>query len=120
MNKAKAVCGTALSLLLLVGGEAVRAAPGAAEYEAQCAGCHQPNGEGMEGVFPALAGSSFVTGAVKDVIDVVLNGRGTAMPSFAGDMNDADLAALISYTRSSWGNQASTVTAADVAAQRKK
>jgi len=74
-------------------------------YTTACAGCHQENGKGIPGTFPALAGSSIATGSVDAHIDRVLNGKpGTAMAAFAKQLDDVDLAAVISYERNSFGN----------------
>src|SRR3954470_196589 len=82
-----------------------------------CSACHQPTGKGVKGAFPALAGSAFVQGDPKLVMITVLNGRG-GMPSFKDDLSDADLAAILTYVRSSWGNKASAIKPGDVAAAR--
>jgi cytochrome c6 len=82
-----------------------------------CAACHQPNGEGIEGAFPKLAGNAFVSGDPKLVINTLLNGRG-GMPSFRDDLKDDQLAAVASFVRSSWGNTAPPITAAQFTAQR--
>lgn len=82
-----------------------------------CAACHMANGEGMAAAnFPALKGSAMVTGPAEAQIQQVLKGK-NAMPGFSY-LSDADLASIITYTRNAWGNDAGTVTAADVAAQR--
>jgi cytochrome c oxidase subunit 2 len=83
-------------------------------YDKQCAVCHQPEGQGMAPVFPALAGSQIVNGPLlsaegkllKDShVDRVLNGRaGTAMQAFKTTLSDAELAAVITYERNSFGN----------------
>jgi cytochrome c oxidase subunit 2 len=89
-------------------------------YAANCASCHQANGQGLQGAFPALAGSAIVQGPAAGQIDILLNGKaGTAMVSFAR-LSDADLAGVITYTRNSWGNSAEgdVVTPADVQAAR--
>ena len=91
-------------------------------YNAQCVACHQANGKGVEGAFPALDGSQIVMGPMADHIGVMLNGvQGTAMQSFA-NLNDVELAALITYARPSWGNagqgQDPVVMPAEVAAAR--
>jgi cytochrome c oxidase subunit 2 len=88
-------------------------------YAANCVACHQPTGRGAPPAFPPLAGSKVVNGPEEAQIDVVLNGRPkTAMQSFA-QMSNADLAAVITYTRNSWGNKASDVQPAEVKARRK-
>jgi cytochrome c oxidase subunit 2 len=79
-------------------------ARGAQVYAANCAACHQATGQGVPNAFPALAGSKVVNGPKAEQILVVLHGRqGTAMASFA-QLSDTDLAAVITYTRNSWGN----------------
>lgn len=78
-------------------------------YAINCASCHQPNGRGVPPSFPALEGSSVVLGDSAAQIDILLNGRtGTAMAAFGSILGDNDLAAVISYTRNSWGNQGRT------------
>jgi cytochrome c oxidase subunit II len=74
-------------------------------YAANCVACHQATGKGVAGAFPALDGSKIVTGPKADQIALVLNGKaGTAMPAWKG-LSDTDLAAVITYTRNSWGNK---------------
>jgi len=82
-----------------------------------CSACHQATGKGVKGAFPALAGSAFVQGDPKIVMTTVLNGR-AGMPAFKDDLTDADLAAILTYVRSSWGNKASAIKPADVLAAR--
>jgi mono/diheme cytochrome c family protein len=86
-------------------------------YVTNCSACHQESGAGMPGAFPALAGDKVVTGDPAAVIGVVLKGRG-GMPAFGADLSDADVAAAVSYIRSSWGNAAAPVTPAAVTAVR--
>ena len=74
-------------------------------YAANCAACHQANGKGVPGTFPALDGSKIVNGPKAAQIALVLNGKpGTAMPPWT-QLSDVDLAAVITYTRNSWGNK---------------
>jgi cytochrome c oxidase subunit 2 len=81
--------------------------------------CHQANGQGIPGAFPALAGGELTIGPAKGHIDIVLNGKpGTSMGAFGAQLNDADLAAVITYERNSWGNSASVVHPTDVRAAR--
>ncbi len=89
-------------------------------YGKFCAACHQANGQGVPGAFPALKGSKVATGPVKDHIAVVLNGRpGTAMAAFGPQLSDADIAAVVTYERNAWGNDTGDVVQpADVAAAR--
>jgi mono/diheme cytochrome c family protein len=78
-----------------------------------CAACHQEDGKGIPGAFPALAGDPFVLGPMANPIGVVLNGR-AGMPTFKADLTDDQIAAALTHVRTSWGNKASAVTAADV------
>ena len=92
-------------------------ADGAALYAANCAGCHGASGEGAA-VFPPLAGNEKLADA-SYVIGTVLNGKpGTAMPAFGSRLSDDQLAALISYVRTSWGNSYGKVSAAEIANAR--
>jgi cytochrome c6 len=86
-------------------------------FAKNCAACHQASGKGIPGAFPALAGNAFVQGAPVDVATVLLKGRG-GMPDFSGSLNDADIAQVLSYVRSSWGNGAAAITEQEVGAQR--
>ena len=75
-------------------------------YGTYCAACHQANGNGITGVFPALNGSPMVLEDIEGHIDIILNGKpGTAMQAFAAQLNDADLAAVVTYERNAWDNQ---------------
>jgi cytochrome c oxidase subunit 2 len=79
-------------------------------YNKICAACHQPNGKGVPGTFPALAGSKIVTGPVDAHLHLVMNGKpGTAMQAFASQLNDVDLAAVVSYERNAFGNNTGDV-----------
>jgi cytochrome c oxidase subunit II len=83
---------------------------GKAAYLTTCAGCHQAEGTGIAGVFPALKGSAIATGDISKHLDIVLHGKpGTAMSAFAAQLNDADLAAIITYERNAWGNDTGDV-----------
>jgi cytochrome c oxidase subunit II len=88
-------------------------------YAANCVACHQPTGKGAPPAFPALAGSKIATGPGEAQIDLVLNGKpNTAMQSFK-QLSNVELAAVITFTRNSWGNKASEVQPAEVKARRK-
>jgi cytochrome c oxidase subunit 2 len=79
---------------------------GAQVFASQCVACHQASGRGIPGAFPALVGSPVVLGEPAGQIKVLLNGRaGTAMASFK-QLSDVELAAVMTYTRNAWGNQA--------------
>lgn len=91
-------------------------------YGSMCVACHQANGKGVPGAFPALDGSQIVKGPKAEQVAILLKGKqGTAMQSYA-QLSDVDIAALITYSRQSWGNGGSgqdpVVVPADVAAAR--
>jgi cytochrome c oxidase subunit 2 len=96
------------------------AARGEKVYAENCVACHQASGQGTPAMkAPALAGSKFVTGPEEGPIDTLLGGRpNTAMQSFAR-LSDTELAAVITYARNSWGNNASDIQPAEVKARRK-
>jgi mono/diheme cytochrome c family protein len=107
----------------------VRPDPGRAaaakSYLDHCGGCHQAGGRGIAGVFPPLAGNGVVVAAdPADILKVVLQGipaqnQRVPMPSFAGQLDDGEIAAIANYLRTSWGNAAApNATAAAVAKLR--
>jgi cytochrome c oxidase subunit 2 len=74
-------------------------------YNANCAACHMPNGEGLPGVFPALKGSQIAIADQPKHIDVLINGvTGTAMQAYAKQLSMSELAAVVTYERNAWGN----------------
>ena len=74
-------------------------------YQSACASCHQPDGSGIPGTFPAMTGSPITTGDIQEHIDVVFNGvPGTAMQAFGDQLSPADLAAVITFERNALGN----------------
>jgi len=93
------------------------AADGKTLFAKNCAACHQANGRGIPGAFPALVGSALVTGGAAEAAEVLLKGRG-GMPDFSGSLDDADIAAVLNYARSSWGNRAPPMSGAEIEAQR--
>jgi mono/diheme cytochrome c family protein len=118
-------------------GEAVQALPlrptvaelGARIYRDNCAQCHGDNGEGVPGAYPALAGNRAVNLPVTaNLVQVVLGGgfapstagnpRPFGMPPYATLLSDADVAAVISYIRMSWGNRSGGVGEVEVTQQR--
>ena len=105
------------------------AAAGATVYTANCAGCHGANGMGQPGVFPPLADNPVVTGPAAAVITIVNGGLTTpitvhganysgAMPAWKGNLTPAQIADVLTYVRSAWGNKASAVTTAQVSAAK--
>lgn len=78
-------------------------------YASACAACHGPNGEGV-GPFPKMTGSKIVTGPLAAHLNIVMKGKpGTAMQAFAGQLNDADLAAVVTFERNGFGNKTGDV-----------
>ena len=74
-------------------------------YNTTCAACHQANGQGVPGAFPALVGGAIATGPKDAHLALVMNGKpGTAMAAFGGQLSDTDLAAVVTYERNAWGN----------------
>jgi ubiquinol-cytochrome c reductase cytochrome b subunit len=106
------------------------AAAGATVYTANCAGCHGATGMGQPGVFPPLANNPVATGPAEKVIPILLNGlqtkitvNGTAyagvMPAWKGNLTNAQIAEVLTYVRSAWGNKAGAITTAQVDALAK-
>lgn len=108
---------------------AAAAAPdGKALFATNCAACHQTTGLGVPGAFPPLAGSEVPNGPATRHIHFVLDGHSGpltvqgkpfngVMPSFKGRLAAADIAAILTYERTSWGNHGGPVTTAQVKAQ---
>jgi len=94
-------------------------------YGANCTACHQANGNGVPGTFPALDGSKIATGPKPGHMDVVMNGvvkngQPTAMVAWKNTLSDTDIASVITYERNSWGNHTGdAVQPAEVKAARK-
>jgi mono/diheme cytochrome c family protein len=104
-----------------------RVSAGAKIFAANCTGCHGANGAGQPGIFPSLVANPYVSGDAKRVIHTVkygLTGKIVAkgvkydgvMPPWRGTLTDAQIADVLSYVRTTWGNKGSTVTAAQVSA----
>jgi cytochrome c oxidase cbb3-type subunit 2 len=103
---------------------------GASIYASNCASCHQTNGAGVPGAFPPLKGDPVVTAEDPTRhVEIVLEGlsgkkiQGTsysaAMPGFADQLDDQEVAAVVNHERTSWGNSAPTVEPEDVKEIRK-
>lgn len=99
---------------------------GAKIYQAKCQGCHQPNGLGDGAIYPPLGGSEWVTGDTAALSQIILNGVmgpievagrtwNGAMPGQATGMTDADLAALLTYIRNTFGNETGDVVSIEMA-----
>ncbi len=97
------------------GGEPVL--DGATLYATNCQACHQASGEGLKGAFPPLKGSPVVNNADATLmVNIILQGYNPrpeygVMPPFAAKLTDAEIAAIMTHERSSWGNKAAPVTA---------
>ncbi len=112
----------AFALLFACGATSASAAFAAtpsALFNDNCSACHQTTGKGVKGAFPALAGDPFVQGDPGPMMATVLAGR-AGMPSFKDDLSDLELASVLTYVRTSWGNKGKPVSASDIAAARKK
>ena len=106
---------------------APEALSGAALFAVKCSTCHQSAGQGTD-MYPPLAGNPVVTAADPSaMIGVIVNGRtgpitvngktfNGQMPTWKGQLTDASIAAVATYVRSAWGNNASPVTEEEVAA----
>jgi mono/diheme cytochrome c family protein len=102
---------------------------GAAVYKDNCAACHKDSGQGEVNLFPRLAGSALVQSDDPTTLArVVLHGTravstsgaatAPAMPAFDWRLEDAQVAAVLTYIRNNWGNAAGSVSASAVASQR--
>ncbi len=93
---------------------------GQALYTSTCAACHQADGTGLPGAFPPLAGSEVVNDEDPDLlVRIMLQGYDARpefaqMPGFADQLSDEEIAAIANHERSSWGNDAPTLTADEV------
>lgn len=91
-------------------------------YAANCASCHRSNGQGLPNVFPSLVKNEFVTGDPQPVINLILEGRRGSMgrmPGWKTRLQDEQIAAVVSFIRQHWGNEAAGVTPEMVSAQRR-
>ena len=86
-------------------------------YNDNCAACHQKAGQGIPGAFPALKGDKIALGEPKAVAFLLLTGRG-GMPAFKDSLSDADLATVMTYVRTAWGNKSKPIAPAVFATAR--
>lgn len=95
-------------------GTQVSTAVGQSIYSQKCSTCHRANGSGG-GPFPRLAGNKDVNaGDPAKILGIIKNGSGI-MPSWKGQLSNADIAAVSTYIRTAWGNQGGPVSESDVA-----
>lgn len=105
-----------------------RMVAGQAIYRDVCSACHELDGKGVANLFPSLAAPSVRANDPTSAIRVVLRGAHSvatsaeptapAMPSFAWQLKDDQIAAVLTYVRNSWGGAAGPVSADDVKKQR--
>ena len=90
-------------------------------YAANCVACHQATGKGTPPAFPPLDGSKIALGPKAAHIDMVLKGKpNTAMAAFDKQLNDTDIAAVVTYERNAWSNKTGEVIQpAEIKALRK-
>jgi len=99
-------------------------------FAQNCAACHGRGGRGVPGAFPPLAGSEWVTAKADTPIRIVLHGLegriqvagrsfNGVMPAFGARLTDQELAAVLSYIRSAWGNGAAAVPPRSIAQVRR-
>jgi mono/diheme cytochrome c family protein len=109
---------------------AASASAGEKIYNQDCSSCHQPNGQGLKGSFPPLVGNPTVTGYDIHVIHIVKYGLSgpikvdnvqynAMMPAWSQQLSNADIASVLTYIRSSWGNRARPISESRVAAVQK-
>ena len=81
-------------------------AEGGKVYARSCAACHQANGQGLPGAFPAIAHGAITTGPLAGHIDIVMNGskKNPAMAAWKQQLSDLEIAAVITYERNAFGN----------------
>lgn len=102
------------------GGTGAPMADGKSLFTSTCAVCHQTNGEGVKGAFPPLKGSPVVDDDDATLhIKIVLHGYDarseySVMPPFKDRLSDDEIAAIINYERTSWGNHSKTITVDEV------
>ncbi|MDI9336962.1 MAG: cbb3-type cytochrome c oxidase subunit II [Alphaproteobacteria bacterium] len=104
------------------GGQANEAVDGKKLYTTYCQTCHQENGEGLKGAYPPLKGSAVVTGNNLDLyIDIIMNGYDAraeyGVMSAVGvnaNFTEKEVAAIINYERTSWGNKGQEVKPEDI------
>jgi len=113
----------AISLPLRGQGQTDLIKHGQEKFNDTCADCHRTSGEGLPVKFPSLKNNPLVLGNPKPLIQIVLDGRRGQMgrmPSWKDSFSDEDVAAVVSYIRQAWGNQAPSVTPEMVAKIRGK
>ena len=127
---ARGQAGAAKTATPVVAAPPSSARTGAEIFAVTCASCHQANGEGVPDRYPPLAGSEWVSGDADRMLRIVLHGltgevevQGEMftglMPAWGPNLNDPQMAAVVSYVRDRFGGGAKAVTVADVRRVRK-
>jgi mono/diheme cytochrome c family protein len=129
MPRSLSVAAAALAVSSAVPASAAPPPRGRALYNQACASCHMPDGSGVPGQQPALARSAKVAGPSAGLIRLLLRGAEPSpagrpaypnqMPTFES-LTDAQIADVLTYVRTSFGNKAGAVTAAQAAAERSR
>jgi nitrite reductase (NO-forming) len=97
-------------------------------YDQNCLACHQPDGKGIPGAFPPLAGSDYLLSNPKRAIDILLNGLSGKITVSGKDFNgvmpavqltDESVANVLTFVLNTWGNNGGEITPQEVAARRK-
>ena len=90
-------------------------------YASNCVACHQATGKGTPPAFPPLDGSKIATGPKADHLNIVINGKpNTAMAAFGKQLNDTEIAAVVTFERNAWSNKTGEVIQpAEIKALRK-
>jgi nitrite reductase (NO-forming) len=102
-----------------------RVSAGRVLYNGTCSVCHQQNGEGLAGVFPPLANSDYLMADTDRAIEIVLNGLtgpvtvndspfNSVMPPMS-QLNDDEIANILTFTLNNWGNEGDAVSSKEVA-----
>jgi len=129
-NKRLHMAGIFLAMLFATAQAFAQDDAGQVGYETYCQACHQANGQGMNGVFPPLAGADYLLDDPdRGIVAVLLGIRGgivvngqtydSMMPNL-NYLNDSDIAAILTYTLNSWDNDGGSITEAQVAEHRQE
>jgi mono/diheme cytochrome c family protein len=117
MNVRIIVSAVAFFSAVVTASSALSQEDGATLFAQNCSACHQPMGQGVPGAFPALVGDKLLLSDPRNPAYVVTHGRG-GMPNFSEELSDTQIAAILSYVRSAWGNTAPPLDASVVASIR--
>ena len=112
------IVAAALAIAGALGVQSASAQPtGEQLYNDNCAACHQKAGQGIPGAFPPLKGDKLALGDEQAAAFLLLTGRG-GMPAFKDSLSDAELATIMTYVRTAWGNKGKPIAPAVFAKAR--